>query len=336
MYQLGIDISKTKFDACLLLDSKTSHRAFGNSYDGFRELIAWLAEHNAKVVHACMEGTGRLWEPLADFLHTEKFVVSVVNPARIKGFAQSDMRRSKTDKIDAKIIARFCRTQAPSAWVPPPPEIRAVRDMQRYVEELTEHRTQEKNRLQSGVLDERVHRAIKQHIEYLDNEIETLDTEILELVHRYPKLGRDYDLLTSIIGVGQTAAVTFLGELSAASNFASSRELEVFCGITPRLFESGSSVRGRPRMSKVGNSRMRKALYMPALCALRSNPVLREFAARLKAAGKPGKVVVGAVMRKLLRLMFAVVKTGRHFEVDFKSSRPLTIPAVPMNATAIG
>ena len=73
-----------------------------------------------------------------------------------------------------------------------------------------------------------------------------------------------------------------------------------------------------------------------ALCALRSNPVLREFAARLKAAGKPGKVVVGAVMRKLLRLMFAVVKTGRHFEVDFKSSRPLTIPAVPMNATAIG
>lgn len=155
------------------------------------------------------------------------------------------MRRSKTDKIDAKIIARFSRAQTPMAWVPPPPEIKAIRDMQRYVEELTEHRTQEKNRLQSGVLDERVHRSIGQHIEYLDNEIETLETEILELIHRYPKLRRDYDLLTSIIGVGQTAAVTFLGELSAASHFASSRELEVFCGITPRLLRSLDEEYGR-------------------------------------------------------------------------------------------
>ncbi len=325
MNQLGIDISKTKFDACLLLENKTTQRTFGNSYDGFRELIAWLAEHEAKSVHACMEGTGRLWEPLAEFLYTENIHVSVVNPARIKGFAQSDMRRSKTDKIDAKIIARFCRAQTPSGWTPPPSEIKAIRDMQRYVEELKEHRTQEKNRLQSGVLDERVHRAIGQHIDYLDNEIEILETEILELIHRYPKLSQDYDLLTSIIGVGQNAAVTFLGELSAASNFTSSRQLEVFCGITPRLFESGSSVRGRPRMSKVGNSRMRKALYMPALCALRTNPILREFAARLKAAGKPGKVVVGAVMRKLLRIMFAVLKTRRHFEIDFKSSRPVPV-----------
>jgi transposase len=283
-----------------------------------------------------MEGTGRLWEPLADFLHTEKFVVSVVNPARIKGFAQSDMRRSKTDKIDAKIIARFCRTQTPPAWVPPPAEIKAIRDMQRYVEELTDNKTQEKNRLQSGVLDERVHCAIIRHIEYLDNEIDALETEILELIHRYPKLSRDYDLLTSIIGVGQTAAVTFLGELSAANNFSSSRELEVFCGLTPKLFESGSSVRGKPRMSKVGNARIRKALYMPALCALRANPALREFAARLKAAGKPGKVVVGAVMRKLLRLMFAVVKTGKHFDVDFKSCRPIPITVVTVPAIATG
>jgi transposase len=336
MYQLGIDIAKTKFDACLLLEDKAPHKTFGNSYDGFQELLCWLREHKTNSVHACMEGTGRLWEPLADFLHTEKFVVSVVNPARIKGFAQSDMRRSKTDKIDAKIIARFCRTQTPPAWVPPPAEIKAIRDMQRYVEELTDNKTQEKNRLQSGVLDERVHCAIIRHIEYLDNEIDALETEILELIHRYPKLSRDYDLLTSIIGVGQTAAVTFLGELSAANNFSSSRELEVFCGLTPKLFESGSSVRGKPRMSKVGNARIRKALYMPALCALRANPALREFAARLKAAGKPGKVVVGAVMRKLLRLMFAVVKTGKHFDVDFKSCRPIPITVVTVPAIATG
>jgi transposase len=156
-----------------------------------------------------------------------------------------------------------------------------------------------------------------------------MEVEILELVESHAKLRRDFMLLTSIIAVGQPTAVTFLGELSCAKHFSNSRELEVFCGIAPRLFESGSSVRSRSKMSKVGNSRIRKALYMPALCAMRTNPILIDFASRLKAAGKPGKVVVGAVMRKLLRIMFAVLKTGKPFEIEFKSQRPLlAMPSV--------
>jgi transposase len=158
-----------------------------------------------------------------------------------------------------------------------------------------------------------------------------MEVEILELVESHAKLRRDFMLLTSIIAVGQPTAVTFLGELSCAKHFSNSRELEVFCGIAPRLFESGSSVRSRSKMSKVGNSRIRKALYMPALCAMRTNPILIDFASRLKAAGKPGKVVVGAVMRKLLRIMFAVLKTGKPFEIEFKSQRPLpAMPSVPV------
>lgn len=194
--------------------------------------------------------------------------------------------------------------------------------MQRYVDELKENSTQELNMLQAGVLDERVHQAIDRHIEYLDREIDALESEILDCIASHEKLKRDYVLLTSIIGVGQNTAVTFLGELSAAANFATSRQLEVFCGIAPRLYESGSSVRSRSKMSKVGNSRIRKALFMPAMCALRTNPAMREFASRLRAAGKPGKVVVCAVMRKLLRVMFAVLKSGKPFDSDFKSVRP--------------
>jgi transposase len=323
MCQLGVDISKTKFDACLLVDGKTSARTFGNSYDGFHELVRWLNEKGAESVHVCMEGTGRLWEPLADFLHSQGVQVSVVNPAKIKGFAQSELRRSKSDKIDAGIIARFCRAHNPSAWVPPAAEIKAIRDMQRYVDALKDQRTQENNRLQSGVLDSRVQAAVEEHIEYLDRQIERLESEVLDFIDSHEKLRRDFLLLTSIIGVGQTTAVTFLGELSGATRFSRSREVEVFCGIAPRLYESGSSVRCRSRMSKVGNSRIRKALYMPALCALRTNPTLREFAARLKASGKPGKVVVGAVMRKLLRIMFAVLKSGRPFEENFRSAKPV-------------
>lgn len=322
MNQLGIDISKTKFDACLLLDTKISAKTFGNSYYGFAALVEWLREQEAGDVHVCMEGTGKLWEPLAEYLHAEKFLVSIVNPMRIKGYAQSEMRRSKTDKIDAKIIGRFCRTQSPSAWVPPPAETKAIRDMQRYLDELKENRAQEDNRLKSGVMHFRVQEAIEQHIEYLDKEIDSLEAEILELVATQPRLRHCYMLLTSIDGVGQNTAVTFLGELNAAANFTSARELEVFCGVAPRLYESGSSVKSRSKMSKVGNSRVRHALFMPALSALRSNPTLREFADRLRAAGKPGKVIVGAVMRKLLRYMFAVVKTGKPFDHNFRSVRP--------------
>jgi transposase len=331
MFHVGIDISKTKFDACLLLESRTRPKTFGNSIEGFHAFMKWLEEEGVDSVHVCMEGTGRLWEPLAEFLYAKKYQVSVVNPARIKGFAQSEMRRSKTDKIDAKIIARFCRAQVPSAWVPPPAEVKALRDRQRYMDTLKVSRAQENNRLKSGVLDVRVQRAIEQHIQYLDQEIEVMETEILDLIESHAKLRRDFMLLTSIIAVGQTTAVTFLGELSCAKHFSSSREVEVFCGIAPRLFESGSSVRSRSKMSKVGNSRIRKALYMPALCALRTNPTLIEFAARLRAAGKPGKVVVGAVMRKLLRIMFAVLKSGKPFEIGFKSQRPSsTLPCVPV------
>jgi len=322
MYYLGIDISKTKFDACLLLDKKPAFKTFGNSYEGFHALINWLEEKGAKPVHICMEGTGKLWEPLAEFLHEQKYLVSVVNPTRIKGFAQSDMRRSKTDKIDAKIIARFCRAQNPIAWVPPPAEVKAIRDMQRYVDALKQDRIRENNRLQSGVMDVRVQQSIEQHIEYIDKEIDALEEEILDLVASHQYLKRDFMLLTSIDGVGPTTAVTFLGELYSAKNFNTSRQLEIFCGIAPRLHESGSSIRSRSRMSKVGNPRIRRALYMPALVALRTNPTLQEFASRLRAAGKPGKVVVGAVMRKLLRIMFAVLKSGRPFELDYQSKPP--------------
>lgn len=322
MHQLGIDISKTKFDACLLLDNKTTSKTFGNSYDGFQALITWLSEQSAGSVHVCMEGAGKLWIPLAEYLHSRNFPVSVVNPMRISGFAKSDLRRSKTDKIDAKIIARFCRAQNPSVWVPPPVEIAAIRDMQRYLDELKTNRTQECNRLTAGVIHPRVQRAIEQHIEYLDKEIDSIEEEILAFIRSHEKLRRDFVLLTSIIGVGQNTAVTFLGELSGATQFSTSREVEVFCGVVPRVFESGSSVRSRSKMSKVGNSRLRTALYMPALCAMHQNPPLREFAARLKAAGKPGRVVVGAVMRKLLRIMFAVLKSGRPFDTEYHSNRP--------------
>ena len=322
MYQLGIDISKAKFDAALLIDGKYKSKVCDNNIDGFNALIQWLEPHDHRVIHVCMEGTGRLWEPLAEFLYARNFVVSVSNPAKIKGFAQSELRRSKTDEIDAKIIARFCRAHDPAPWVAPAAEIKAIRDRHRYIDALKDQRIQENNRLKSGVLDPLVEAAIHVHIEFLKTQIKALEKDLLTFIKAHPAVQRDFELLTSIISIGHNTAVAFLGELSAAEHFTSGRELEVFCGLAPRLLESGSSVRTRSKISKVGNSRIRRALYMPAVCAIRCNPVIREFALRLKLAGKPGKVIVCAVMRKLLRLMFAVLKSGKPYDLNHVSVKP--------------
>jgi transposase len=321
MDQLGIDISKKKFDASLLIAGKHRNKVFSNNKGGFGELKKWLKAHNLKSIHVCMEGTGRLWEPLAEFLQEAGMKVSVVNPLKIKGFAQSELRRSKTDVLDAETIARFCRANEPAEWIRPTAKQKAIRDLQRCVQAMKTMRAQEKNRSKSGVLNPRVEREIDEHIKYLSDRIDDLDAEILALLKEDKELKRQFELLNTIKGVGPTTAVTFLGEVCAA-NFSNARELEVFCGIAPRLRESGSSVRSKSRMSKVGNRRIRGVLYMPALAAMRTNPFLREFAQRLKAAGKPGKVVVGAVMRKLLRLMFAILKSGQPFDPAHISRKP--------------
>lgn len=330
MIYLGVDISKATFDASLLVNGKHKNKCFQNANKGFEELTVWLTKAGSgEQVHVCMEGTGKLWESLAEFLYDKGFHVSVVNPVRVKGYGKSELRRSKTDVLDAELIARFCRAQNPTAWKPRAPEMKAVRDRQRYISELKESRTQEKNRLQAGRIDTAIEKRILMHIEYINREIEAIKQEIQEMVKADEKLLDEVQLLQSIVGVGETTAVTFLAELPAMENFPNARALETFCGITPRRFESGTSVRGRNRISKIGNPRIRSALYLPAVAAIRANPVMREFAERLKAAGKPAKVIICAVIRKLIRLMFAILKSGKPFDVAHVS---IPVPAQQMVA----
>ncbi len=324
MHYCGLDISKQKFDVELIEERKEKgkRRQFDNNPSGFSALVAWFLKNADGPVHVCMEATGRLWEPVAEFLLKAGFKVSVVNPLKIKGFAQSELRRSKSDSIDAQVIARFCRTQNPPKWKAPNELQKKIRDIQRYLCSLKEMRTQEKNRLQSGVLEARVREEIEAHIAYFDQREEALEAEILQLVMADKELSRKYDLLTSIKGVGQATAVTFLSELNT-ENFACARDLEVFCGMAPRSFESGSSIRRKKKISKVGNRWIRAILFMPALAAKRSNPQMKEFAKRLGSSSKAKKVITCAVMRKLLRLMFVVVTTGKPYDPNYCSVKPL-------------
>jgi len=253
---------------------------------------------------------------LAIFLHEAGHKVSIVNPARIKGFAQSELIRTKTDKIDAGIIARFCRAMKPDLWIPPTPAIRSLRALVRRVDSLINMRSQEKNRL--GTAHESVIHLIKEHIAYLDQEIEKIRQEIAGLIEQDPNLKRKKDLLDSIPGIGKATIPTILAELDDLEKFKHVRELVAFIGLAPKETQSGSSIKGKPRLCKIGHVRLRKALYMPALVSIQCNPVMIVFYNRLKDKGKNGKVIVCAIMRKLVHVIFAVLKSGKMYDPNYK------------------
>jgi len=313
---LGIDIAKQKFDVALLVDGKTKHKACKNSAEGFENLMLWLEKQGIQKVHACLEATGNYGEDLAIYLHEAGHIVSIVNPARIKGFGQSELIRTKTDRIDAALIARFCLAMRPEPWIPPSPEIRTLRALVRRADSLIDMRSQEKNRISTA--HESVTFLIKEHIAYLDQEIEKIRKQIAELIEHDPNLKQKKDLLDSIPGLGKVTIPTILAELDDLEKFTHVREVVAFIGLAPKETLSGSSIKGKPRLCKIGHTRLRKALYMPALVSIQCNPVMIAFYNRLKEKGKNGKVIVCAIMRKLVHIIFAILKSGKKYDPNYK------------------
>ena len=154
---IGIDISKLKFDLCLLRENgKLKHKVFPNTANGFVQLSAWLQKQRVELVHACMEATGTYGEALAFYLFDAGHQVSIINPATIKAYAQSHLSRTKTDKVDATLIAQFCQERKPPAWSPLPREVRDLQSFVRRLESLLEMHQMEANRLEAGTSAEQV------------------------------------------------------------------------------------------------------------------------------------------------------------------------------------
>lgn len=312
---LGIDIAKLKFNICLLdTKGKLKHKVFANTAAGFQQLAAWLSRQGVPCVHACMEATGAYGEALALHLHQAGHTVSVVNPAAIKAFAGSRLSRTKTDKVDAELIARFCVAQQPPAWTPPAPEVRHLQALVRRLEALIEMRTAEANRLEAIITIVVVKSCVEEHVAYLDQQIEQTQALIRTHINNHPKLKEQSELLDSIPGIGETTAALLLAEITDITQYASARQVAAYAGLVPRERHSGSSVRGRTRLSKIGNSRLRKALYFPAITALRCSPFFKAWAEGLRARGKCKMSVIGAAMRKLIHLAYGVLKTGKPFD----------------------
>jgi transposase len=312
---LGLDIAKSKFNACLLREGgKDRHKVFPNNPQGFAQLSDWLKQQGVTQVHACLEATGTYGDALATYLHGRDHLVSVVNPAAIKAYAQSHLSRTKTDRVDAALIASFCSERKPPAWHPPERQVQELQALVRRLESLIEMRTSEENRLSSGIAVEAVRESVELLLAHLSEQIKKTEALIRDHIGNHPDLKKQSELLDTIPGIGETTAAALLSEVADFSQYKSARQVAAFAGLVPRERQSGSSVRGRVRLSKIGNARLRKALYFPAITALRCSPFFQAWAQGLRDRGKSKMAVIGAAMRKLLHLAFGVLKTGKPFD----------------------
>ena len=318
-FHLGIDVAKAKLDCALRLpDGKYKHKVFENNQDGFTALAEWLGKYGAAHSHVCMEATGVYWEAAAEFLASKQMPVSVLNPAQIRAFGQSRLVRTKTDKVDAQLIAEFCFERQPESWQAPSPSEQALRALVLRLEALQAMRTQESNRLEGA--REVVKADIASHIAWLDDQIKALIKKIHDHIDDDPELKNKRDLLGSIPGVGERTIALLLAFCVHPGRFANARQAAAFAGLDPRHHQSGTSVKLKPRMSKVGHAFLRKALYMPAMVTLYRTDWGSCFRERLAASGKPPKLIIGAMMRKLVHVAFGVLKSGKPFDPKLQNA----------------
>jgi transposase len=309
---LGTDISKKKMDILLILNGKLIKNIFENTAKGFKLFYAWLeALHVEHEVHICMEATGPYSEPLAEFLFEKGCRVSMVNPLKIHEFGGAQLRRNKTDAADARLIADFCLAMKPELWRPLPPEMKQLQALTRRIESLDQILQAEKNRLKESAPPE-VQPSLQRMIDSIEKEIEEVTKLIKEHIDNNPTLKEQSDLLRSIPGIGEKTVPLLLGEIQFAA-FDSARSVAAFAGLTPMKDQSGSSL-NKTKLSKLGSGRVRKALYFPAIVALKYNGIIKNLAGRLSRKGLKPKQVVCAAMHKLLHIAFGVLKHHRPYD----------------------
>ncbi len=317
---LGIDIAKRKFDVCLraaTADGPRHVHTFPNHAKGFKALNAWLAKHPGPQLHACLEATSRYGDALALHLHQHRHTVSLVNPRRTRHYADSRLVRTQNDTIDAALIADFCASQNPRPWQPVSAGKRQLQDLVRTRGFFLKQKQQCGNRLETA--DPVSARHLRQHIRQLDATIGKLEVQIKALLQTQPDLARQVGLADSISGVGLLTAAVAVAELPPIERLEHAGQAVALAGLDPRQKTSGTSVHTAPRLSKMGSRLLRQTLYMAAMTALRHNPIIRALGARLKAKGKGGKRTVVAAMRKLVRLIYGVLKQGKPFDPNWEN-----------------
>jgi transposase len=314
---VGIDISKLKFDVCLVIDesSKSKFHVFSNNLEGFEKLLNWLdlkLQHTEKP-RFCMEATGSYMEEVAEFLHDNGFAVSIVNSLLIKQ-KKTKLHSNKTDKADAESIAKYCRGETPRLWKPQPQEYRQLRDVCRAINSLKNQLAQEHNKLEARVINNAVKDAINAVISAIEEQIEKLEIERKKIVDEHEQMKSKVEKILNIKGVGLATACCILAEAPTPENFANAKQYAAFFGVTPQHCKSGSSVNKESHISKIGSRYARKILFMASMAVKRHNENFQPFVQRLEKKEKKAKVIICAIMRKLMHIIFGMLKNNAHFD----------------------
>ena len=318
---VGIDISKLSFDAAILQDNAYQHRNFNNNADGFSVLLKWVKSFKTPALF-CLEATGIYGLALAKYLCQQQQKTIVANPIQTHAFAKMEMSRNKTDKADSKSIARYAQHLDHQGlcdnalYTLKDADFERIQFLVTRLDQLNKMRTQENNRMDVS-LDKAAVQSVKAMCRFIDKQLLSVQNKIADIVKHNRQLNEQVELLTSISGLGDKTAWAILAYIGDVSLFDNAKQISSYAGLNPSIEQSGSGI-NRSRLSKMGCARLRKSLYMPALVAVRHNPLMRALYERLQAKGKPKKVALVAVMRKLLVLAYGVLKSGKPFDINYQ------------------
>ena len=321
MFYLGIDVAKLKLD-CTLLDverDKRKSKVVPNTADGVKTLIQWCARQGVPVeqTHAVMEATGPYHEQAATQIYDAGLKVSVVNPANVHDFGRALAVRSKTDAIDSLVLARFGAAMNPPGWEPPPVHVRELRALLAPVDALTKDRLRVLNRQekqQAAPASELVESSIEDTLAFYAKEIARLEKAINDHIDRNPDLKSDGKLLESIPGVGVKVSRMMLSVLHT-HRFTSAESLAAYLGLVPVQRQSGTSLKGRSRLSKTGSADIRARLYMASVVASQHNPHIRALYRRLLEAGKAKMAAISSGVSAEIRMALLLVMVGHEGRV---------------------
>jgi len=317
---IGIDVSKQTFDVSFREEQKVVHKVYANSEKGFKAFKLQIG--HLKETRAIMEASGPYYVSLASYLHAHEIGVSVVNPLKIKRFAQMKFYRAKTDKKDSTMIMEYGEAELESLaiWRPEGKGVQFLKQMRAAVELLQKQLVQSKNQLgafkSSGLMDKDVEKGLKKVIIATEKAIKDIETRMLGVCETH--YGETLELLTSIPSIGNKTAMMLIATTDNFSKFEHYKQLIAYVGLAPRVYQSGTSVNGKGHICKMGKALMRKLLYMCSWTAKQYNKTCREMYERLKAKGKPERVIKVAIANKLLKQAFAVVTSKQKYIENYQ------------------
>jgi transposase len=308
---LGVDIAKKSFDVCLRQAGLPDRQAvFSNDAKGIAELLKWVGP--VKAARVGIEATGSYWQALAAELHGKRWRVYVLNPAYVKGHGQSRGRRSKTDRSDAALVADYVWRNADGCveWEPLAPELEELRELTRLYHDVTNAAASLGQR-REGLRTARAQALLEEIAARVKDFAKEIRKEARAHARKHPSLDQAVRCLESIKGVGEVTALAMVAELPRKRT---ARSVACWAGLTPREYESGTSLRKAPKVCKQGSEYVRTLLYWPAIAALRFNPAMQQFGRRMEQSGHNKMQIIGAAMHKLLRWCVGVLNSGRPFD----------------------